>query len=106
MYLNKNDGENFSGKKRQFSRRNQHYISHLATYDLEKMMEEITPKHLPRKEMSPISDYEDVPIPMPPPLRVSKLAPLRNSSEVSGRNNYHGVLQTVNPYQNPIAEMN
>ena len=96
-YENQNDGHHFSAPKRQFSRQNQHYISHLATYDLETMMNEIQPKYTP---------YRDREVAIPVAKRVvSRLEPLRNSSENSRNNQFAAAgLRSFNPYAvNPMS---
>jgi hypothetical protein len=103
-YLNTNGGTDFSPKKRQFSRRNQHYLSHLATYDLETMMAEIEKKSSPQNDVTPYLDPEtNFPLPLHPPLHQTRI--LRNSSESPSvaRNNFAAAgLRTLNnPYMNP-----
>ena len=52
-YLHTNDSPDLSPKKRMFSRRNQHYMSHLAAYDLEEMIKNIEPKYEPKLKGPP-----------------------------------------------------
>ena len=58
-YLNLNDGQPFAPKKRQFSRRNQHYISHFGKYNLESMINEIQQKQEKPFTKNDIKPYAD-----------------------------------------------